>query len=58
MARSDPKDKIKETSDLSGAEKVAVVMLALGQEEHTLWERLDEEEIKEISQAIAGPMDA
>jgi len=54
MARSDPKDKIKETSDLSGAEKVAVVMLALGQEEHTLWERLDEEEIKEISLAMAG----
>ena len=54
MARSDPKQKVKETSDLTGAEKVAVVMLALGQEEHTLWVRLDEEEIKEISLAMAG----
>ena len=54
MTRTDQKQKITQTSDLRGAEKVAVVMLALGQEEHTLWDRLDEEEIKEISLAMAG----
>jgi flagellar motor switch protein FliG len=54
MSRTEAKPKITQTSDLKGPEKVAVVMLALGQEEHTLWERLDEEEIKEISLAMAG----
>ena len=54
MNRTETKPKITQTSDLKGPEKVAVVMLALGQEEHTLWERLDEEEIKEISLAMAG----
>ncbi len=54
MSRTETKPKITQTSDLKGPEKVAVVMLALGQEEHTLWDRLDEEEIKEISLAMAG----
>ena len=54
MNRTETKPKITQTSDLKGPEKVAVVMLALGQEEHTLWDRLDEEEIKEISLAMAG----
>ncbi|MCR9213019.1 MAG: flagellar motor switch protein FliG [Proteobacteria bacterium] len=48
MVVSDPKY-------LSGPDKAAVMMLALG-DEHTkdLWPRLDEEEIKEISQAMSN----
>ena len=39
---------------LSGAEKCAVILLALGEEHASVWKALDEEEIKEISQAMAG----
>jgi flagellar motor switch protein FliG len=46
------------TSDirkLEGSEKAAVVMLALGEEYgRLLWERLDNEEIKEISSAMSA----
>ncbi len=45
---------INEASRLSGPEKAAVILLALGEEHGTIWEQLDEEEIKEISQAMAG----
>jgi flagellar motor switch protein FliG len=45
---------ITEVSRLSGPEKAAVVLLALGEEHATIWQSLDEEEIKEISQAMAG----
>ncbi|MEH6527320.1 MAG: flagellar motor switch protein FliG [Sneathiella sp.] len=46
---------ITDSKYLSGPDKAAVMMLALG-EEHTkeLWSRLDEEEIKEISQAMSN----
>lgn len=46
---------ITDSKYLSGPDKAAVMMLALG-EEHTkeLWARLDEEEIKEISQAMSN----
>lgn len=51
------KAKGKSTADptrLSGPEKAAVVLLALGEEHANVWQQLDEEEIKEISQAMAG----
>ena len=46
---------ITESKYLSGPDKAAIMMLALG-DEHTkdLWTRLDEEEIKEISQAMSN----
>ncbi|KQW70546.1 flagellar motor switch protein FliG [Phenylobacterium sp. Root77] len=45
---------INDATKLSGPERAAVVLLALGEEHKTIWEHLDEEEIKEISQAMAG----
>jgi flagellar motor switch protein FliG len=39
---------------LQGAEKAAVLLLALGEEQKEVWSRLDEEEIKEISQAMSN----
>lgn len=45
---------IDDPSRLAGPEKAAVVLLALGEEQHKLWELLDEEEIKEISIAMAN----
>jgi len=37
----------------SGAEKAAVVLMSLGEDAKQLWVLLDEEEIKEVSQAMA-----
>ncbi len=45
---------INDPAKLSGPERAAVVLLALGEDHGTIWEQLDEEEIKEISQAMAG----
>lgn len=45
---------INEVSRLTGPEKAAVILLALGEEHTVIWQQLDEEEIKEISQAMAG----
>jgi len=45
---------ITDPARLSGPERAAVVLLALGEEHKTIWEHLDEEEIKEISQAMAS----
>jgi flagellar motor switch protein FliG len=45
---------ITDASRLSGPEKAAVILLSLGEEHATIWKALDEEEIKEISQAMAG----
>nr|WP_303651395.1 flagellar motor switch protein FliG [Asticcacaulis currens] len=39
---------------MNGVEKAAVVMLALGEDHTELWRQLDEEEIKEISQAMSS----
>ena len=36
---------INDASKLSGPERAAVVLLALGEEHKTIWEHLDEEEI-------------
>ena len=53
MARAASKN-IVDPSRLNGAEKCAVVLLALGEEHAHVWQALDEEEIKEISQAMAS----
>jgi flagellar motor switch protein FliG len=38
----------------SGAEKAAILLMSLGEEAKKLWAMLDEEEIKEVSQAMAS----
>ena len=48
------KQAVVDISRLTGPEKAAVILLALGEEHTVLWSALDEEEIKEISQAMAG----
>jgi flagellar motor switch protein FliG len=48
------KKSIVDVSRLTGPEKAAVVLLALGEEHMSLWQALDEEEIKELSSAMAG----
>ncbi len=55
MARaSGKKGAIEDPSKLSGPEKAAVILLALGEDHAHIWENLDEEEVKEVSQAMAG----
>lgn len=57
LTKPTPSDPAKPAVDLSrytGAEKAAIVLLSLGDEARRLWEMLDEEEIKEVSQAMAG----
>jgi len=49
-----PKKAVLDAGRLTGPEKAAVILLALGEDHTTLWAALDEEEIKEISQAMAG----
>ncbi len=48
------KPSVDDAKRLTGPERAAVILLALGEEHTRLWESLDEEEIKEISQAMAG----
>ena len=45
---------ITDPGRLTGPEKAAVVLLALGEDHLTIWQSLDDEEIKEVSQAMAG----
>ena len=47
------KSAIEDPNKLTGPEKAAVILLALGEEHTALWERLDDDEVKEISQAMA-----
>ena len=47
------KQAIEDPNQLTGPEKAAVILLALGEEHTALWERLDDDEVKEISQAMA-----
>lgn len=54
MAPRAASKNIVDPSRLNGAEKCAVVLLALGEEHAHVWQALDEEEIKEISQAMAS----
>jgi flagellar motor switch protein FliG len=48
------KRAVDDANRLSGPEKAAVVLLALGEEHKEIWEQLDDEEIKEVSQAMAS----
>lgn len=48
------KPSVDDARKLTGPEKAAVVLLSLGEEHGRLWEGLDDDEIKEISQAMAG----
>ena len=45
---------VNDLKNLSGPEKAAIVLLALGEDHTRIWEALDDEEIKEVSQAMAG----
>jgi flagellar motor switch protein FliG len=49
-----PSKAKSDAARLSGPDKAAVVLLALGEEHAGVWKQLDEEEIKVISQAMAG----
>jgi flagellar motor switch protein FliG len=49
-----PPRGIADAAKLTGPEKAAVVLLALGEDHAGVWKQLDEEEIKVISQAMAG----
>lgn len=53
-ARSPKSKGVVDAARLSGPEKAAVVLLALGEDHAGVWKQLDEEEIKVISQAMAG----
>jgi flagellar motor switch protein FliG len=48
------KPAIEDVRKLTGPEKAAVVLLTLGEDHNRLWQSLDEEEVKEISQAMAS----
>ncbi len=51
---ADRKRAIEDPSKMSGPEKAAVILLALGEETHGLWEHLDEEEIRDVSSAMSN----
>ena len=48
------KQAIEDPKRLSGPEKAAIVLLAIGEDARGLWGQLDEDEIKEISQAMSS----
>ena len=50
----DRKRAIEDPSKMTGPEKAAVILLALGEETHGLWEHLDEEEIRDVSSAMSN----
>jgi flagellar motor switch protein FliG len=54
MAARASSKNIVDATRLTGAEKCAVIVLALGEEHAKVWQQLDEEEIKEISSAMAS----
>ncbi|VAV96345.1 Flagellar motor switch protein FliG [hydrothermal vent metagenome] len=54
MAQAAKKVIIDDIGKLGGAEKAAVILLALGEENHRLWEMMDDDEIKEVSQAMSN----
>ncbi|TAJ64886.1 flagellar motor switch protein FliG [Brevundimonas sp.] len=55
MARlTNKKPAVEDARKLTGPEKAAVVLLSLGEDHTRLWQGLDEDEIKEISQAMAS----
>jgi flagellar motor switch protein FliG len=48
------KASVEDAKKLTGPEKAAVILLSLGEEHTQLWKNLDDDEVKEISQAMAG----
>ena len=55
MAVRAPKAKtITDPSQLDGAQKAAVILLALGEEHTRVWQLLDDDEIKEVCQAMSN----
>jgi flagellar motor switch protein FliG len=52
IARKKP--AVEDPNKLTGPEKAAVILLSLGEEHTHIWQQLDEEEIKEISQAMSS----
>ena len=48
------KPAVEDVRKLTGPEKAAVILLSLGEDHTKLWQSLDEDEIKEISQAMAS----
>ena len=55
MARAiNKKPAVEDARKLTGPEKAAVILLSLGEDHTRLWQGLDEDEIKEISQAMAS----
>lgn len=48
------KPSVDDVRKLTGPEKAAVILLSLGEEHGALWKGLDEDEVKEVSQAMAG----
>lgn len=48
------KAAVDDVRKLTGPEKAAVILLSLGEDHTRLWQSLDEDEIKEISQAMAS----
>ena len=45
---------VEDANRLTGPEKAAVILLSLGEDHVNLWQQLDDEEIKEISQAMSS----
>ncbi len=48
------KAAVEDARKLTGPEKAAVILLTLGEEHTRLWQNLDDDELKEVSQAMAG----
>ncbi len=48
------KGAVDDIRRLTGPEKAAVILLALGEDHTKLWQMLDDEEVREISQAMAS----
>ena len=48
------KKAIEDPDRLSGPEKAAIILLALGEDHTRLWQSLDEEEVREISQVMSS----
>jgi flagellar motor switch protein FliG len=54
VAKPDTSSAKADTSRYSGVEKAAIILMCLGEEAKGLWQLLDEEEIKEISQSMSS----
>ena len=54
MLATRKKQAVDDVKRLSGPEKAAVILLSQGEDHTRMWQSLDEDEIKEISQAMAS----